>query len=103
MFRLLLRHVVESRDHVLPLQLLGNTVAYHVPVSDAGKPVEMDAVGLLYGRHQFVGHVRDQTEDHVPQRRVLGARSKTHRTQLFGKTTVEGEMHETFHINNISL
>lgn len=58
MYRHLLRGLVELSDHVLPVQLLGNTVAYNISVSDAGKPVEVDAVRLLHRRDQFIGHVR---------------------------------------------
>lgn len=50
-FRFLLRHVVEPSDRVLPLQLLGDTVAHNFSISDAGKSVEVDAAGLLHGRH----------------------------------------------------
>lgn len=89
--RLMLRGLAEPGDHVLPVQLLGDTAAHHVPVPNAGERVEVDAAGLLHGRDQPVGHVRDQTADHVPEGRVLGARPETHRSQLLGKTSVQGK------------
>lgn len=87
----MLRGLAEPGDHVLPVQLLGDTAAHHVPVPNAGERVEVDAAGLLHGRDQPVGHVRDQTADHVPEGRVLGARPETHRSQLLGKTSVQGK------------
>lgn len=91
--RSVLRGLAEPGDHVLPVQLLGDTAAHNVPVPDAGERVEVDAVGLLHGRDQLVGHVRDQAANNVPQRRVLGARPKAHRSQLLGETPVESNQH----------
>jgi len=48
--RFLLRDLVEPGDCVLLVQLLGDTVAHNVSISDTEKRVEVDAVGLLYGR-----------------------------------------------------
>lgn len=50
--------LAQSRDHVLSVQLLGHTPTHHVPIPDAGELMEMDAVGLLRGRSQPIGHVR---------------------------------------------
>lgn len=44
---------------MLPVQLLGNTVAYNISLSDTGKPMEVDVARLLHGCDQFAGHVCD--------------------------------------------
>lgn len=56
-YRFLLRGLVESGYCVLPVQLLDYTVAHNIPVSNTGKPMEMDAVGLLYRCDQLVGYI----------------------------------------------
>lgn len=81
--------MVKLGDHGLPIQLLGYSVTHNFSVSNAGKHVEMDTIGLLHGRGKSIGHVRGQTASHVPQRRILGSRPETHRSQLFGKTPIE--------------
>jgi len=65
-FRLLLRGLVKPSDNVLPVQLLGNTVAYNISVSDFGKPMEVDVARLLHGRNKFTGHICDQAANYVP-------------------------------------
>jgi len=61
--------------------------------------MEVDVAGLLHGRNKFAGHICDQTANYVPQGRVLGAWPEAHRSQLFGKTSIESNIIDSTRLN----